>query len=249
MVHNDDAIVLLRDVTKVYPLGKQGSVTAVRGVNLDVHRGEFVVITGRSGSGKTTLLNLVSGLTRPTTGVVLLEGTEVWKLPDAQQSRLRNERIGFVFQFPSLMPSLTSLENVMLPTVAGGANHREPARRRAQDLLAEVGLADKLDSYPRQLSAGQQQRVVVARALMNEPEILLADEPTSNLDEHTEHEIMALIRRIHRERNITVMLVTHTMDLVSYGSRSVRMAGGEIVAADAPVAEPSPAWTLAEESS
>jgi ABC-type lipoprotein export system ATPase subunit len=195
-----------------------------------VDQGEFVVITGRSGCGKTTLLNLISGLTRPTSGRVLVEQIEVWKLPDAQQAALRNRKIGFVFQFPSLMPALNVMENVILPTIVDHRNHRAPARERATKLLEEVGLADKLDAYPRQLSAGQQQRVVIARALINQPELLLADEPTSNLDEKTEREVLALLRDVQQEHQITVMLVTHSIELVSYGTRSVRMAAGEIVA-------------------
>ncbi|MDX1379093.1 MAG: ABC transporter ATP-binding protein, partial [Anaerolineales bacterium] len=192
--------------------------------------GDFFVITGRSGCGKTTLLNLISGLTSPTSGKVLLDQIEVWKLPDLEQSLLRNKKIGFVFQFPSLMPSLTALENVILPTIVEQKNHRASIKERAKNLLAEVGLADKIDAYPRQLSAGQQQRVVVARALVNQPELLLGDEPTSNLDEQTELEIMSLIRQIHKQRGITILLVTHTTELVSFGTRSIRMSAGEIVA-------------------
>ena len=223
-------LIELANVSKVYELGrKKGTVTAVRGLDLNVDPGEFAVVTGRSGSGKTTLLNLISGLTRPTSGRVLLEQIEVWRLPDGQQSTLRNQRIGFVFQFPSLMPSLTALENVILPTVTHSGVDRENVKARAVDLLAQVGLSDKLHAYPRQLSAGQQQRVVIARALINEPELLLADEPTSNLDEQTEHEILALIRKLYEERLLTILLVTHSTDLVSYGTRSVRMAAGEIV--------------------
>lgn len=228
-MQNNSPLIVLRDVSKIYRPRKKAPVTAVQDINLDIHRGEFLVITGRSGSGKTTLLNLISGLTRPTSGDVLLEGTEVWKLPDAEQSLMRNHKIGFIFQFPSLMPSLTALENVVLPTIIHPGNQPDRAKSRAVELLEEVGLSDKLDAYPRQLSAGQQQRVVVARALINNPDLLLADEPSSNLDEQTEHEIMALIQRIHLERGITIMLVTHTVELVGYGSRSVRMAGGRIV--------------------
>jgi ABC-type lipoprotein export system ATPase subunit len=222
-------LIELKDVDKIYPLGKNPPVTAVKGVNLCVELGEFLVITGRSGSGKTTLLNLVSGLTHPTRGQVLFEEKEVWRLSDAEQSLLRNKKIGFIFQFPSLMPSLTSLENVILPTIVSRQNNAASVEKRAMKLLKEVGLEQKLDSYPRQLSAGQQQRVVVARSLINEPEVLLADEPTSNLDDRTELEIMELIQQIHLTRKITIMLVTHTDELVSYGTRLVRMAGGEIV--------------------
>lgn len=222
-------LIELYDVDKVYQLAKKRTVSAVKRINLCVDQGEFLIITGRSGCGKTTLLNLVSGLTRPTSGQVLLDQVEVWKLPDLEQSLLRNKKIGFVFQFPSLMPSLTALENVMLPTIVEHNESQTSIKERAEHLLHEVGLADKMDSYPRQLSAGQQQRVVLARALINQPELLLADEPTSNLDEHTEREIMDLIKQIHEQRGITILLVTHTNELVPYGSNSLRMAGGEIV--------------------
>jgi len=204
-------------------------VPAVRNANFHVEKGEFVVITGRSGSGKTTLLNLVAGLTRPTMGEVRFDGIEVWKLPDKEQSLLRNQRIGFVFQFPSLLPSLTSLENVMLPRMFGPDNDQKEVEARAKQLLEQVGLADKLHAYPRQLSGGQQQRVVIARALMNEPELLLADEPTSDLDEQTEHEIMALFQEIHAQTGVTALLVTHAAELGRYGTRSIQMVGGEIV--------------------
>jgi ABC-type lipoprotein export system ATPase subunit len=222
-------MITLHDVAKVYAVSKEVTVPAVRNANLHVERGEFVIITGRSGSGKTTLLNLVAGLTRPTMGEVLLDGVEVWKLPDKEQSLLRNQRIGFVFQFFSLLPSLTSLENVMLPAMFGPNNNQEAVKARARQLLEQVGLVDKLHAYPRQLSGGQQQRVVIARALMNEPELLLADEPTSDLDEQTEHEIMALFQEIHARTGVTALLVTHTAELGRYGTRSIQMAGGEIV--------------------
>jgi putative ABC transport system ATP-binding protein/lipoprotein-releasing system ATP-binding protein len=159
----------------------------------------------------------------------VLDGDNVWQLKDHEQSLLRNRKLGFVFQFPSLMPSLTALENVVLPAVFGEAALRNGVRNRACDLLGTVGLADKLHAYPRQLSAGQQQRVVIARSLIRESEILLADEPTSNLDERTETEIMELLRDIHSRTNITVLLVTHSRQLVRYGTRWLEMAGGRIV--------------------
>jgi ABC-type lipoprotein export system ATPase subunit len=222
-------LIHLVDVTKIYTLGKREIVTAVNGVNLEINRGEFIVITGRSGSGKTTLLNLVAGLTIPTTGNVLYQQEEVWKLPDSQQALHRNKKIGFVFQFPSLIPSLTVFENVILPALLHPKEQRREVKLRAKELLHEVGLDDKLHSLPRQLSAGQQQRVVIARALVNSPELLLADEPTSNLDEHTEHEIMSLFQELHLAHNITILLVTHSIELTSYGTRGIRMSGGEIV--------------------
>ncbi|MFN2289641.1 MAG: ABC transporter ATP-binding protein [Anaerolineae bacterium] len=222
-------IISLDRVSKIYPVSKEVVVPAVRDVSLHVQRGEFVVITGRSGSGKTTLLNLVAGLTRPTSGQILLDDVEVWTLPDKEQSLLRNQKLGFVFQFPSLLPTLTSVENVMLPAMFGGEQNQEQVYERATHLLEQVGLADKFKSFPRQLSGGQQQRVVIARALMNEPELLLADEPTSDLDEATEHEIMDLFRGIHQQTGITALLVTHSAELGRYGTRSIQMAEGEII--------------------
>ncbi|NLT42265.1 MAG: ABC transporter ATP-binding protein [Anaerolineae bacterium] len=203
---------------------------AVADVTLEVRDGEFLVITGRSGSGKTTLLNLAAGLTRPTSGTVTLDGVDVWSLTDNQRAALRGRKIGFAFQFPSLLPSLTVLENVLLPTLFAPNGEDDGTTDRAMELIADVGLSEKVRAYPRQLSAGQQQRVVIARALMNRPEVLLADEPTSDLDEHTETEVMDLFRAIHRSRGITIMMVTHSSDLVHYGTRSIAMASGQVVA-------------------
>jgi putative ABC transport system ATP-binding protein/lipoprotein-releasing system ATP-binding protein len=222
-------MITLDEVTKIYPLGKGSTVTAVHGVSLEISQGEFVLIVGRSGSGKTTLLNLAAGLTQPTSGKVLMDGTNLWALTDQQQSFLRNQRIGFVFQFPSLLPTLTVLENVVLPTVFGSKLEAGQANERATQLLAKVGLTDKLTVYPRQLSAGQQQRVVIARALMNQPLMLLADEPTSNLDEKTELEIMDLFHDLHTSMGLTIVMVTHMRQLVSYGTRAVEMANGQII--------------------
>ena len=171
---------------------------------MEIGSGEFTVIVGRSGSGKTTLLNLAAGLTRPTSGRVTLDGVDLWNLNDQQQSHLRNRKIGFVFQFPSLLPTLTVHENVILPTIFGADGHGPDVRERAEALLRRVGLSDKLTAYPRQLSAGQQQRVVIARSLINQPQVLLADEPTSNLDEKTEMEIMDLFRDLHASLGLTI---------------------------------------------
>jgi ABC-type lipoprotein export system ATPase subunit len=231
-------VISLDHVSKIYVISREHRVPAVRDVSLTVARGDFLIITGRSGSGKTTLLNLAAGLTPPTQGRVLWEEEagqpplDLWRVSDRQRSRLRNQKIGFVFQFPSLLPALTVLENVTLPTVFSANGAGPDTRDRASELLRTVGLADKLNVLPRQLSAGQQQRVVVARALFNQPQILLADEPTSDLDERTEREIMDLFQEIHAETGVTVLMVTHTTELVSYGTRHVRMAEGQVVAAE-----------------
>jgi len=222
-------MIKLENASKVYQVSQDYTVQALYPVDLEISPGEFLVITGRSGSGKTTLLNLIAGLTRPTTGRVLMEGVDLWSISDLQQSALRNRKIGFIFQFPSLLPSLNTLENVALPSIFTHNGTRSTAYERAAGLLDTVGLREKQFVYPRQLSAGQQQRVVVARALLNHPQLLLADEPTSDLDEQTEIEIMKLFREIHRETGITIVMVTHASQLVSYGTRSIKMAGGKIV--------------------
>jgi ABC-type lipoprotein export system ATPase subunit len=221
-------MISLRQVTKTYQASKEVAVAAVRGVTLEVEQGEFVIITGRSGSGKTTLLNLAAGLVRPTSGEVRLGDVNLWSLSDREQSRLRNQKIGFVFQFPSLLPALTVSENVALPTTFGTNHTGSNPHERAAQLLDMVGLSDKLSAYPRQLSAGQQQRVVIARALIRQPQVLLADEPTSNLDEQTEREIMDLFRDIHARTGVTIVMVTHTTQLVVYGTRAIEMASGVI---------------------
>ncbi len=221
-------MIELKDVTKKYELGEGNSLTAVSGITATIAQGEFVIIVGRSGSGKTTFLNLAAGLTRPTSGHVFLEGADLWKLNDQQQSRLRNQKIGFVFQFPSLLPTLTVYENVILPTTFVAHGDKSSVRDRALTLLSNVGLSDKLAAYPRQLSAGQQQRVVIARALINQPQVILADEPTSNLDEKTELEIMDLFRDLHANLGLTIVIVTHTRQLISTGMRSIELAAGQI---------------------
>ena len=221
-------MIILNQVSKSYaPKGRQ-LVPAVHEVSLRISRGEFLVITGRSGSGKTTLLNMVAGLAQPTSGEVLIDDVDLWKLTDAERSALRNRKMGFIFQYPSLLQSLTTLENVVLPTMFARGGARSEIYARAEKLLAEVGLSDKLSAYPRHLSAGQQQRVVVARSLINGPELLLADEPTSNLDEQTEREIITMFQDIHARSGITILLVTHAGQLVTQGTRNVHMVSGFI---------------------
>ena len=222
-------MITLTNVSKEYALKREASVMAVKDMTLDVSQGEFVVVTGRSGSGKTTLLNLMAGLAKPTTGSVVVNGVNLWEKSDTERARLRNQQLGFVFQFPSLLQSLTVLENIVLPLgFFGGAANRADLDR-AKHLLETVGLSDKINALPRQLSAGQQQRVVIARALINSPSVLLADEPTSNLDEQTELEIISLLLDIYRQNGITMVLVTHDGSLVQRGTRSIVMGGGQIV--------------------
>jgi ABC-type lipoprotein export system ATPase subunit len=226
-------MIQLDAVTKIYAPKQEHSVTAVRATTLTIERGEFAIVVGRSGSGKTTLLNLMAGLTQPSSGSVKLYGTDLWSLSDERQSHLRNQTIGFIFQFPSLLPFLTVYENLILPTRFGRSRAANPPAVNVPALadryLEKVGLTDKRDVYPRQLSAGQQQRAVIARALMNQPPLLLADEPTSNLDEKTELEIMNLFAEIHVSLGVTIVMVTHTRQLLSFGTRAVEMANGEIL--------------------
>ncbi|NLC12544.1 MAG: ABC transporter ATP-binding protein [Chloroflexi bacterium] len=221
-------MIRLNELSKVYEQKKQKTVNAVDGVSLEIAPQEFVVITGRSGSGKTTLLNLIAGLAEPTKGQVFIDGVDLWELSDAQRSALRNHKMGFVFQFPSLLQSLNSVENVVLPTIFDQKKATKADVDRAIHLLELVGLSDKAAAYPRQLSAGQQQRVVIARALINDPELLLADEPTSNLDEQTAKEIMDIFHDIHMKNGITILLVTHTGEITTSGTRSIFMANGSI---------------------
>jgi ABC-type lipoprotein export system ATPase subunit len=196
-------------------------------VDLDVETSEFLVITGRSGCGKTTLLNVATGLATPSGGTVTVDGVDIWSLSDAERSSLRNRTMGFVFQFPSLLPGLSLEQNVTLPLEFSREEHAG-AREHARELLDMVGLGHRMTALPRELSAGQQQRVVVARALINRPELLLADEPSSDLDEETEAEIMEVFRRIHAEQALTIMMVTHARHLVSFGTRHLEMADGTV---------------------
>lgn len=221
-------------VSRVYDDPSAVAVTAVDGVSLAIEEGEFVVIQGRSGSGKTTLLNLMAGLTTPTSGTVRIAGTSLGELTDSERCRLRRTTLGLVFQFPSLMPALTVLENVVLPGVFGRAERAIDFEPRALELLELVGISDKADAFPRQLSAGQQQRVVLARALINQPRLILADEPTSNLDEQTEAEMMALFRSVHDTTGGTIVMVTHALALLSHGTRTLKMVSGRLADPAAP---------------
>ena len=221
-------MIELTNISKEY-IKNETSVMAVKDVTLEIAQGAFVVVTGRSGSGKTTLLNLMAGLAKPTTGSVVVNGVNLWEKSDTERARLRNQQLGFVFQFPSLLQSLTVLENIVLPLGFFGNGASQTDHERAKHLLEMVGLSDKVNAVPRQLSAGQQQRVVIARSLINSPSVLLADEPTSNLDEQTEAEIVNLLLDIYRQNKITMVLVTHDGSMLKHGTRSIVMSGGQII--------------------
>lgn len=218
------ALMQVEKVSKHYRYGET-SVKALDGVCLTVWPGDFLVITGRSGAGKSTLLSLMGGLTKPTAGSIRWRGRALSGLGDRDLSALRAEEIGFIFQFPSLIPTLTAFENVVLPTLFNADT--PPPIAHGAELLRRVGLEDKLSNYPSQLSGGQQRRVAVARAFMNRPVLLLADEPTGDLDVDTEQEIMALLHDLNRE-GLTIVLVTHNPALAQYGCRALRMDQGRL---------------------
>lgn len=216
-------MISLRKAEKRYGEG-DNLIRACAGVSLEVGRGEFVVITGPSGSGKTTLLNLVGGMTFPDAGEVIVGAKNLGSLPDKEMSLFRARTMGFVFQFQSMLPTLTALENVALPLVFAG---RGEEKNRAVELLGSVGLAERAEAYSHELSAGQEQRVCIARALANQPALLLCDEPTGDLDPATESVIMGLLAGSHSD-GATVLMTTHNYSLRDWGSRSLRMEAGEV---------------------
>jgi ABC-type lipoprotein export system ATPase subunit len=213
-------------VSKYYGQGG-AQVKAVDGVSMEIRKGEFVSIVGRSGAGKTTLLSMIGGLTYPTVGRVLVDGVDITGYSDDELSRFRNEKVGFIYQFASLIPTLNAVENVLLPSIFG-AGERD-LRDRALELLRLVGLSGKVYSYPGQLSGGEQRRVAIARALINNPMIILADEPTGDLDEETENEIIGLFKTLNQEHGITMVMVTHSRALARHSHRILTMSRGRIV--------------------
>jgi len=226
-----DPILIVDQLTKGYPTAGGQTLSVLEDLDLTVERGEFVAITGESGCGKSTLLQVLGVLDRPDSGRVMIEGTDVFEGDDETLSRLRNERIGFVFQFHHLLPEFTALENVMMPALVGGQRPDE-ARRRATDLLAQVGLADRREHRPGELSGGEKQRVAIMRALMNAPDLVLADEPTGNLDEHTADLLHRELIRISQELGQTVIVVTHNRDFADMAGREMILEHGRLKTPD-----------------
>ncbi|MEZ5316447.1 MAG: ABC transporter ATP-binding protein [Vicinamibacterales bacterium] len=233
-------LIETKDLWKTYEMGQE-QVHALRGVSIAIERGEYVAIMGPSGSGKSTLMNLIGCLDTPSKGSYLLNGKQVSQMNDDELARIRNEEIGFVFQTFNLLPRATALHNVELPLIYAGVSAKDRAQR-AEESLAKVELTDRKTHRPNQLSGGQRQRVAIARALVNNPSILLADEPTGNLDSKTGVEIMALFERLHQSGN-TIILVTHEADIAMHAHRVIHIRDGQVEkdVRNSPVGEPTPA--------
>jgi putative ABC transport system ATP-binding protein len=219
------SVIKIRSITRDFPLGQE-IVKVLKGIDLDIQKGEYVALMGPSGSGKSTLMNLLGCLDTPTSGYYELNGVDVSSMSDDALAEIRNKEIGFVFQTFNLLPRTTALDNVALPMVYAGAP-KSKRHKRASEVLADVGLSDRMDHKPNQLSGGQRQRVAVGRALVNKPSIILADEPTGNLDSKTSLEIMQLFDDIHKAGN-TVILVTHEEDIAAHAQRIIRLRDGII---------------------
>jgi putative ABC transport system ATP-binding protein len=239
-------LIRIENLVKIYPLGEL-SVRALDGVSTAIEKGSFVAIMGPSGSGKSTFMNILGCLDRPTSGSYYLDGISVSELDRDELAEIRNQKIGFVFQQFNLLPRTTALANVELPLLYSDEG-ADPSHERAMNALSIVGLADRAYHHPNQLSGGQQQRVAIARSLINNPQIILADEPTGALDSHTSVDIMAIFQRLNRDNGITIVVVTHELDISRYAERIVSFKDGRIVA-DEPVADRRDAeWELHAEA-
>lgn len=226
-IEKKENVLELRNVNKVYE-GKNETLHIIRDLSLTIKKGEFISIMGKSGSGKSTLLNLIGMLDKTTDGEILIDGVDISKMKDGEKDRLKNEKLGFVFQFHYLLSEFTALENVMLPALAHNFKNRKKIEMDAIKLLEEVGLGERLNHKPSELSGGEKQRVAIARALINSPAILLADEPTGNLDEETSETIHDLFREINGKRGQTIIVVTHSKELASISDKILFLKKGKI---------------------
>ncbi|PLW79755.1 lipoprotein-releasing system ATP-binding protein LolD [Candidatus Woesearchaeota archaeon] len=224
-----EALLSIENVEKTYKMGKAGDLTVLKGINLQIFEGEFVAITGPSGSGKSTMMNIVGALDIPSKGVVYLNGKNIAKMGESSLSRFRGETIGFIFQQFNLIPTLSALENVMLPMEFINNSSQKKTRDTAKNLLDMLGLGDRIHHRPNELSGGQQQRVAIARSLSNDPEIILADEPTGNLDSKTGKFVMGFLHDLNKKKGKTVILITHDLHLIKYADRVIYLQDGIIV--------------------
>jgi len=223
-------MIIAKDLHKIYRRGHK-EVRAVNGMDLEIKKGSSVAIVGPSGAGKSTLLHMLGGLDKPTSGKILLEDTDIYKLPDRERAVMRNERIGFVFQFYHLLSEFTALENVMLPALINPneiRNTRHEIRKRAMNTLKSVGLEHRMDHLPSRLSGGESQRVAIARAIMNEPQLLLCDEPTGNLDSNTSESIYEILFGLKTRNGMTIVVVSHDEKLVSKVDSTIRLKDGKL---------------------
>lgn len=221
-------MITISELWKVYEVGEQ-KIEAVKNINIEVKTGEFVSIVGHSGCGKSTFLSMLGGLTEPTKGSILIDDKNIWELNDLEISHLRNKKIGFIFQFASLMPTLKAIENVVLPIIFNDSTrNRKELYERAGELLNRLGLSEKINAYPSEISGGQQRRIAIARAFINKPEIILADEPTGDLDEYTEKEVMDFFLETNKKEGITFVMVTHNQSLARETNRILYMREGII---------------------